>query len=858
MAAFEKILSGIPEMDTAFDFIRLGDNVVWQVSQLSEFEYFMKPFVKQAIADKRNLIYIRFASHAPFVEEQKGVKIYPVELTHRFETFSVAIHNIIEKEGRDAFYVFDCLSELQIAWATDLMMGNFFKLTCPFLFQLDTVAFFPIIRGRHSNQAIAKIRETTQLLIDVYGDNDILYVHPLKVWNRYTWKMFLPHMYRPGDGDFHALTDGMETSRYYEMLNKWQSMEDEMETDSWDRFFRQAKIRHQAGVLPEESLQFMCRVMMTRDYRLRELVGRYFKAEDYFAVRDRMVGTGMIGGKACGMLLARKILEREMPQYRQYMEPHDSFFIGSDVFYTFLVENGCWDLRLKHRTPEGYFKVAEEFQRAILDGHFPEDIRDRFRKMLDYFGRSPIIVRSSSILEDGFGNAFAGKYQSVFCVNAGAQEERLEKFEEAVKKVYASTLDKSALEYRLQRNLQSRDEQMALLVQRVSGSYFGPYFMPCAAGVGFSYSAYRFMQNMDPAAGMLRIVAGLGTKAVDRTQGDYPRLIALDRPMAYARPGVSERHRYSQRKMDMLDTEKNELVEASMEDVLDLLPMKSRKNLLEHDTDAENMLRQRGDYRMVYFISCQGLAKNTVFTKMMQNMLKTLEKVYGSPVDIEFTVNLGENEEFAVNLLQCRPLQVCTDDQKVAIPEAQPEKTVIHICGCCMGRSRHAKISAVVKVDAYGYYSYPYAQKPSVARAVGKLNAYFKGRGMSVALIVPGRIGTSSPELGVPVTFADISGVEAIFEVAYSEAGYMPELSFGSHMFQDLVEADIFYGAVLENRQRLAYQPGLLDACPNRFSDICPEYEELNRIIQVCIFEENPADLYYNMEKEESIFLLDR
>lgn len=131
MAAFERIQSGIPEMDQALDNIRLGDNVVWQVTNLEEFRYFVNPFVKQALADKRNLIYIRFASHEPFVEKQEGVKVYEVELSHKFETFTATIHHIIEREGYDAFYVFDCLSELQVAWSTDLMMGNFFKVTCP-------------------------------------------------------------------------------------------------------------------------------------------------------------------------------------------------------------------------------------------------------------------------------------------------------------------------------------------------------------------------------------------------------------------------------------------------------------------------------------------------------------------------------------------------------------------------------------------------------------------------------------------------------------------------------------------------------------------------------------------------------
>ena len=150
MAAFDRIKSGIPEMDQALDNIRLGDNVVWRVSELSQFKLFMEPYIAQAIEDKRNIIYFRFASHQPLLEERPEIKRVDVPLSHRFENFTIDIHNVIDAEGKDAFYVFDCLSELQTAWATDLMMGNFFRVTCPFLFVLDTVAFFPIIRGKHS------------------------------------------------------------------------------------------------------------------------------------------------------------------------------------------------------------------------------------------------------------------------------------------------------------------------------------------------------------------------------------------------------------------------------------------------------------------------------------------------------------------------------------------------------------------------------------------------------------------------------------------------------------------------------------------------------------------------------------
>ncbi|MBQ1285380.1 MAG: phosphoenolpyruvate synthase, partial [Lachnospiraceae bacterium] len=293
MAAFDKVLSGIPEMDTALDYIRLGDNVVFRVSDLEEFHLFVDPYVEQAKKDKRNLIYFRFASHEPLVEDCPEVKTYVIPLSHQFETFTVEIHNIIEKEGKDAFYVFDCLSELQTAWATDLMMGNFFRVTCPFLFILDTVAFFPVLRGRHSIAAINKISNTTQLFLDVYSDQETVYVRPSKVWNRNSETMFLPHLYNPDAKSFRPVLDGVHSSRFYQVLRKYQRPGEEQYMDSWDRFFNTAKTLHEANVPIDEYCSEMCNIMMTRDEKMREMVKTHFTPEDYFLTRSNMIGTGM-------------------------------------------------------------------------------------------------------------------------------------------------------------------------------------------------------------------------------------------------------------------------------------------------------------------------------------------------------------------------------------------------------------------------------------------------------------------------------------------------------------------------------------------------------------------------------------
>ena len=815
MAAFDRVLSGIPEMDSAFDNIRLGDNVVWRVSDLSQFRLFMEPYVEQAVRDHRNIIYFRFAAHEPLIADRPEVKTVQLPLSHRFETFTVDIHNVIEQEGKDAFYVFDCLSDLQAAWATDLMMGNFFRVTCPFLFILDTVAFFPIIRGKHSVQAVNKILNTTQLFIDVYADSKSIYVRPEKVWNRNSDTMFLPHTYEPDTGRFRPILDGVKSSRFYHALGLAQRSAEEQYADSWDRFFNRTKLLHESSADITEDCGRMCNIMMTRDEKMREMVKKHFTPEDYFAVRDHMIGTGMIGGKACGMLLARAIVRNREPDISEVLEPHDSFYVGSDLYYTYIVDNNLWDYRVRQRTDEGYFTLAAEFADKLMNGTFSDGMREQFVRIIEYYGQDPYIVRSSSILEDGFGNAFAGKYESVFCINRGELQDRLDEFEKAIKTVYASTMSLSALDYRKRRGLDKRDEQMALLIQRVSGSYYGPYYMPCAAGVGYSYSPYRIMKDTDPSAGMLRLVMGLGTSAVDRTEGSYPRIVNLDMPEKTSYSSSADKHRFSQGKAEVISMTEQKLVRLPFDKIAPDIPQYLEKILLEHDYDAEYALRESGRPRDVKFISCKGLVANQTLMEQMKRMFRCIQDEYDYPVDTEFTINISESGEYSVDLLQCRPLQIQKGKTGTMVPADIPESRILlESRGASMGMSKASELDLIVYVDPVKYYEMPYKDKDSVARLIGRINWHYRDLGKHMMLIVPGRVGTSSPELGVPTAFSDISAFEIVCETEESGAGYNPELSYGSHIFQDLVEAEILYTAVFHSEKTLHFAPEKLKNCP--------------------------------------------
>jgi len=835
----EPVTSGIPSFDDVVDRLRIGDNVVWQVSDLEDYRFFVQAFVRTALADNRNLIYIRYADHPPLIEDgADGVIRYQLDPRSGFESFSSDVFRIITDEGEGAFYVFDCLSNLLSEWSTDLMVGNFFFITCPYLFELDTIAYFALIRDSHSYQTVARIRETTQLLIDVFNENGRMYVHPLKAWQRYSPTMFLPHV-RDGE-KFTAIVSSVDAARLFTELSQRRPERGERSLDYWDRLFMEAEQLLQRPGSPEaiqDMIDRICRIMMTRDPRMSALVRESFTLEDLIRIRERLIGTGCIGGKAVGMLVARRILEKdESFDWQSHLEPHDSFYIGSDVFYTYLVQNGWWKLLMKHKTREGYFKAGLILQKRLQTGAFPDEVREQFTRLLEYFGQYPIIVRSSSLLEDNFGNAFAGKYDSIFLVNQGRPQERYRQFEDAVRGVYASTMNEDALAYRLQRGMADADEQMALLVQRVSGSHRGHLFLPDFAGVGFSYNIYTWKRDMDPDAGLLRLVFGLGTRAVNRVEGDYPRIVALDAPQLKPHGNLEDVRRFSQRDVDVLNLEENRLLTMSVLELMGGKPGIPLERIAVRDHEVNVRIRELGvKNQEAWNITFDELLTKTPYAHVMRSMLKKLETIYQYPVDIEFTVNFAEDESYRINLLQCRPMQTIGREQRVEYPEdVEMEQVFLRFEGNFFGGSISKFIHRVVYIHPQEYARLSQPEKFDIARLVGRLNKQVADREhQSLMLLGPGRWGTTTPSLGVPVHFSEINNVAVLGEIAWRDGNLMPEVSYGSHFFQDLVETGIFYVAIFPDQPDVVVDFTWLTGFKNRLETLVPEYADLSGVVGV-------------------------
>ncbi len=829
--------TGIEGFDAVVNGLRKGDNIVWQVDSIEDYQHYVTPYIDRAVAEGRNIIYIRFAQHEPLVKDNPNVKTCQLVPSKGFESFSKQVHNIISEQGKDAYYLFDCLSDLLTAWATDLMIGNFFMITCPYLYELDTITYFALLRGKHSFKTIARIRDTTQLLLDVYDFEGDYYIHPLKVLNRYSPTMFLPH--RELDGKFKPITSSIDATRVLSRISQSSLTSPTRVLDYWDRLFMKAETlrkKPSQSKQVKENVDDLCRLMIGRDGRMLALAEKYLTLDDLINIKSRLIGSGYIGGKSVGMLIAQKILQEDKSfDWANKLEPHDSFYVGSDVFYSYIVENGWWKLLMEQKTKEGYFAVAPQMKENILHGKFPDEIRERFTEMIEYFGQSPIIVRSSSLLEDSFGNAFAGKYESIFLVNQADPDKRYLMFEDTVRRVYASTMNENALTYRLQRGLDQMDEQMALLVQRVSGSYHQNFFFPYLAGVGISHNTFVWEPELDPKAGMLRLVFGLGTRAVERVDDDYPQIVALDEPLKRPYSKTQDVMRFSQHKVDLLKLNDNRL---GTLDAWDLLKANADINtdlIASIDLEAQRRMKGSGIQGDAWVLTFRKLLSETEFVPTMQRMLKTLEKNYEYPVDVEFTTNFTADGQMKINLVQCRPLQTKGVAVKVNIPENIPrQKTLFKSRGHTMGGSISSPLRRLICVDPQAYQDAPLDQKYDIARLVGKLNRQIDDREMMPTILLgPGRWGTTTPSLGVPVSFAEINNVLVLAEVAYEGGNLMPELSFGTHFFQDLVETDIFYVALFPGKGEVFFNTEMLDCLPNSLPELLPDSAKYQDIVKV-------------------------
>ena len=624
--------------------------------------------------------------------------------------------------------------------------------------------------------------------------------------------------------------------------------------------------RGESYLSPDEFMNIrvaLIRRFFSNNLRYINVAKHYIKVIDFHEILENTIGpgrgSGKLGGKSSGLILAAKILESERkgnPDLENVHIPR-SWYVTSDTIMDFIHTNALEEIiSIKYMETNEVRAGYSYLQQLFKHGFFPPEIVDQLESLLGKIGDVPIIVRSSSLLEDSFEAAFSGKYKSLFLSNTGTRAERLVHLLDAMAEIFSSTFGPDPIEYRKERGLLDFQEEMGILIQEVVGTRIGNYFAPTFAGVAFSRNEFRWSSRIDRSDGMVRLVVGLGTRAVDRVGDDYTYLASPGKPGLRVNIKYEDINKYSQSKIDVLNLETNQF---------ETLPVSHFLRRYAHEFNGiEKVVSLDREGTLVapvgtllnieendMVVTFQKLTDNSRFFQQIHTLLKLLEAALHTPVDMEFASD-GTN----LFILQCRPQSQLVSHEEAVIPnDIDPEKLVFQ-ANRFISPGALPEIQFIVYVDPEAYGNLSSAEEMKhVASVISRLNNLIPKR--SFLLIGPGRWGSRGDiRLGVPVSYSDINNSAMLAEVAMQKKGYVPELSFGTHFFQDLVESDIKYLPLYPHEEGNHFNRSLLLDAPNSLLDFFPQESKImEKVVQVV----NSADILKNsvfsvaMDSERSL-----
>ena len=614
-------------------------------------------------------------------------------------------------------------------------------------------------------------------------------------------------------------------------------------TELVDRFCRETQGEDVSGLsLPDDKnvRVALIRRILTENLKFIGIAKNHLFITDFGQILSHVAGpaqgNGKLGGKAAGLILAKRILRRNgkgNPLIESIRTPK-TWYITSDGIWNFLRHNSLEDLwSLKFSPMEEVRSTFPYLEQVFKNSFFSHEMYQQIQFAMDDLGEGPLIVRSSSLLEDSEGMAFSGKYRSLFLANTGSRDDRLEALIDAVAEVYASVFGPDPIQYRAERGLLDFVEEMGIIIQKVVGKQVGKYFFPAFAGVAFSHNEFRWSPRLKREDGIIRMVAGLGTRAVDRMGRDFPFLLSPGQPNLRVNVTPEQVEHYAQSAMDVINLETGRFESLDVRDVFkhagdDFPLLEQIVSVLEDGflkKPMKGMIRTGEDDLLVTFA---GLVERTDFVRQMREMLRILQEALGMPVDLEFAHD-GER----LYLLQCRPQSRMAEEGLVTMPTKVDFDHKLFSASKFVTNGYVSGIRYLVYVDPEEYRKMPdLADLVGIADTVSQLNQLLPRR--KFILMGPGRWGSRGDvTLGVGITYSGINNTALLVEIARKKGNYVPDLSFGTHFFQDLVEARIHYLALYPDEEGNIFNEAFFQDSPSVLSQLLPEHGRLERAVRV-------------------------
>lgn len=624
---------------------------------------------------------------------------------------------------------------------------------------------------------------------------------------------------------------------------------------------------------------------------IRKILTDYRNIEQLILMVSKLYGKGTIGSKALGLETAYAILNnaavRRKHQITLPVYKPDSYYLGSNLLLDFFNHNkhlGKYR-RLKNETFEKIITAQEELEHDFMSAKMPASVMQYLEKIIREIDR-PIIVRSSSKLEDNVDASFAGQYASFFLANEGSFEDRLDALEYAVRKTWRSLFSADAIVYRIKMGFLHRDEQMGILLQRVIGRKFDVkyldsdtgeekirrFFAPTVAAVGFSRNLIYILSNkMKQEDGIVRLVLGLGTRAVERKFA-YEASLSLPSFLPERNPYL--RKKMSQAILDCIDLTANTIVSIPIGwaakysgKFYDLIQpfiaiLKEgylRKPTSHFDIEYKGTLEERRDENIVVdfhsLLQLNTKWKGYSFAKEFRNILQALEENFGHPVDVEFAININNKGIPKFYILQSRALVEFNGSKEVTIPSYRKNELLIENNECLTHGFTGTGSNYLIYVDSLEYKNYP--DKAEVARAIGKIVHHPDLRDEGIIAILPGRTGSNNPELGVPVRFNEISEINGLVE--YGDDVLTSDISYGTHFYTGMKDVKIGLMPVQKKSPKSFFNDEFFRKTKSVTAEFIPNsgIGEALRVIRISdIFKNKKAFMYLNGVEKRGVLLL--
>lgn len=508
------------------------------------------------------------------------------------------------------------------------------------------------------------------------------------------------------------------------------------------------------------------------------------------------IGEDSLGGKGRGLAFMGQMIKRKAGEIEELFPKAriripKTVVLTTDIFDQFMESNNLYDIALRDLPDE---EILQHFVKATLPISLIEDLVAFFEVL-----KTPVAIRSSSLLEDSHYQPFAGIYSTYMIPKSDDPYEMLEKVSQAVKGVYASVFYKDSKAYMTATQNLIDQEKMAIVLQEVVGQAYGNRFYPTISGVARSLNFYPVGAER-PEDGIANIALGLGKYTVDggitlRFSPRHPHAILQTSSLEYA---LKE----TQTQFYALDLDSLSSDRFSTDDAYNLLKLSVKEadkdgtlQYLASTYDAADQRLLDGYYPgpMRKVLTFSGVLQHDVFplAKIMDYILQLSQAEMGRPVEIELAFNLEKKADKTVEgvfyLLQIRPIVDSKEMMEEDLSQI-PEADTLLYAKQALGHGITSDVQDViyVKTDAFNA-----AHNPEIVAEIDRINRQMVDENRTYLLIGPGRWGSSDPWLGIPVRWPQISNARVIVELGLEN--YRIEPSQGTHFFHNLTSFGVGY-----------------------------------------------------------------